>query len=619
MFRSFKKSMIGLLSVGLIFSSTVPVYAKSSHSNNAMFNFYSGKDQAEERYDNHTYEEQNNTPISNLVVDKENKTQRMIVILDKPLSSDKQKEILGNYGNYNKPLQSVFGFSAYIPEKNVETLLRNKSIKKIYVDSVVTTMGYSQPIPSHVASAPMVWEKKGNTGTGVGVAILDTGVYPHQDIKNLVAFKDFVNNKSQPYDDNGHGTHVAGLISGNGGLSDGHIKGMAPSSNIIGVKVLDSNEKGYISNVIAGIDWVIQNKDKYNIKVMNLSLGTTYSGSSDPMIEAVEKANKEGITVVVAGGNNGTSGKVTSPAVSPTAIAVGSTNSNYTLNPSDDTPSSFTVLPQNVNGVKKPEIFAPGTDVTSLLSLEGTRARDDRGNIIEGYYYKMSGTSMSAPLVSGLAALVYAQNPNLTPNQVKEKIVTNGLSVSGLNTLNAAKVFGLNPEWPEEEIKQPSIVIPQKEENKEEEFTLPELEELSGKKEEKEKPTIPVNENTGKEVFDTIDYSNEEDTLSDFVTPENSNSATESSASNEEVVKTEATIPNVKPYIVNNGYPFVKDTYSKKNILEDLAKNSTKYKNEQEIVYEYENVKDIVMLFNLINRSFTRQDFLYFEQRMQKN
>lgn len=616
--KYFKTYIAGILTIGLVFTSTVPAYATSSHNKDALFNFHSGKDEAEERYEAYTEEEQATTPISNLIVDKEANTQRMIVVTNKPLSAADHKKILGEYGTYNKPMESIFGFSAYIPEKNIEILLRNDLIENIYIDSVVTTMGYYQPSPVEVTSAPVVWEANKNTGSGVGVAVLDTGIYPHKDISYLVAFKDFVNNKTTPYDDNGHGTHVAGLISGNGSLSGNQYQGVAPKANLIGVKVLDSNEKGYISNVISGIDWVIQNKDRYNIKVMNLSLGTTYSGSSDPLIEAVEKANGEGITVIVAGGNTGYNGKVTSPAASAKAIAVGSMDSNYTVNPNDDKPSSFTVLPQTINGVKKPEIFAPGTDSISLLSLEGTRVNSDRGNVIEGYYYKMSGTSMAAPVVSGVAALLYSQNPSLSPEQVKSKIVSNGLSVSGLNTLNAAKAFGLTPEWKEETSNSvpatPTVPVP----NEEDEFILPELEELSGKKESIEKTPSLASEEVSEEVFDIVDYFTEEDVVEvDY--PQETTAENKVSASKSEVEKETAVIPDVNPYIVNNGYPFVKETYEKRNILDDLAKESSDYKNEVEVLNEYERVKDIVMLFNLINRSFTRQDFLYFEQRMQND
>lgn len=615
--KHMKKYIAGIISVGLIFSTTSPVYATSSHGSDALFNFHSGKDEAEERLDSYTVEEQASGPISKLIVDKEAKTRRMIVLTKKPLSVADHKKILGNHGTYNKPMESVFGFSAYIPEKHIETLLRNDLIKNIYTDSIVTTMGYYQPLPSNVVSAPIVWEANKNTGNGVGVAVLDTGVYPHKDIQNLVAFKDFVNNKSNPYDDNGHGTHVAGLVSGNGSLSEGHYKGVAPKANIIGVKVLDSSEKGYISNVISGIDWVIQNKDRYNIKVMNLSLGATYSGSSDPLIEAVEKADREGITVIVAGGNTGNTGKITSPAASTKAIAVGSMDSNYTVTPYDDKPSSFTVLPQTVNGTKKPEIFAPGTDSISLISLEGKRVNEDSGNVIEGYYYKMSGTSMAAPVVSGVAALLYSQNPSLSPDQVKNKIVSNGLSIGGLNTLNAAKVFGLSPSWKEESAKPiPSSPTPiiLKEGNGD--FVLPELEELSGKKKETEKTSPPASKEAVEEEFVIEDYFTKEE-INLKKDSEEKNPSNEVSASKSVAEKETATIPKVNPYIINNGYPFVKETYEKRNILEDLAEESNDYKNKKEILSEHENIKDIVMLFNLINRSFTRQDFLYFEQRMQ--
>lgn len=604
----------------LLFSSYSPAYAKSSHSVDAMFQFSSSRSETKETYNSYSTEQRNDAPISTTIEDKNNKTQRMIVVTKKPISSAKQKELLGGHGTYNRPLNSVFGFSAYIPEKNVETLLRNEEIVDIYIDSVVTTLGYEQPTPSNVVSAPQVWEDKGIQGSGIGVAVLDTGVYEHKDLYNIVAFKDFVHAKTQPYDDNGHGTHVAGLVAGNGTMSNGQIKGTAPRVDIVGVKVLDSAERGYISDVISGIDWVIQNKEKYNIKVMNLSLGTEYSGGNDPLINAVEKATSEGILVVVAGGNNGYNGKVTSPAVSPKVLSVGSTNSKGTLTPTDDIAASFSVMPQQINGTVKPEIFAPGVDVVSLLSPEGRRAFNDRGNIVDGWYYKTSGTSMSTPVVSGSAALLFAQNPNLSPEQVKSKIVSNGLQVNGLNVLNTAKVFGLSPEWKESKAVDTPVVLPKPTEPTP---TAPTPVEEDKAPIVNPEPSTPVQETTPstKEPIGAIQPNDtpavEEDNknTSPF-TEEVPTDKTNSFAVGEQE-KVDATIPDVNPYVINDGYPFVKETYEKRNILEDLVKNSDQYKNEEEVKYEYENVQDIVMLFNLINRSFTRQDFLYFEQRMQ--
>ena len=116
----------------------------------------------------------------------------------------------------------------------------------------------------------------------IGVAVLDTGIYRHIDFDNrIIAFKDFINNKNIPYDDSGHGTHVSGIIAGSGKASNGRFKGIAPMSQIISVKVLDSYGNGKIGSVIDGANWIINNKDIYNIKVANISFGTTTNSNVD--------------------------------------------------------------------------------------------------------------------------------------------------------------------------------------------------------------------------------------------------------------------------------------------------------------------------------------------------
>ena len=121
----------------------------------------------------------------------------------------------------------------------------------------------------------------------IGVAVLDTGIYKHIDFGNrIIAFKDFINNRAFPYDDSGHGTHVSGIIAGDGYASHGRFKGIAPMSQIISVKVLDSNGNGNIENVIKGTKWIINNKDIYNIKIVNISFGTTHNPSSGTSMSA---------------------------------------------------------------------------------------------------------------------------------------------------------------------------------------------------------------------------------------------------------------------------------------------------------------------------------------------
>lgn len=608
-----------MLVAGLIVSSVHPVAASGRHTSNTLFDFHSGQSESEKSYDAKSNKQKTEAPISTTINAGNTTVKRMIVKTKKPLSSAKQKALLGKHGTYNRSLASVNAFSAYIPTKNVSILMRDSNIDKIYVDSVVTSMGYPQPNPSSTVSAPTVWEKFGVKGSGVGVAVLDTGIYPHKDLKSVVAFKDMVNGKTSPYDDNGHGTHVSGIIAGNGFMSEGKYVGTAPQVDIVSVKVLDSNEKGYISNVIGGIDWVISNKDKYNIKVMNLSLGTAYSGETDPLIEAVEKASKAGIFVVVAAGNNGYGGKVTSPAVAPSVVAVGSTSSNRTITPYDDVISSFSVKPQIVNGRNKPEIFAPGEDIVSLLAPEGSRSLSDRGSIVDGWYYKTSGTSMSAPVVSAGAAMLYASNPRLNPSQVKEKLMNSTVTVKGTEVLNVAKAFGVEPSFDEK----PSTTVPKAESPQ----TMPEFTSDSPKEESDLGQSEPVKENDTTSTFSPepvvpSDEVKKEDPPS-FQSGKDESGKDESSkdansfATTPEL-KTDASIPVVSPYQINNGYPFVEETYEKRNILDMLMKNSTLYKNEAEIKYSQESVQDVIRLFNLINRSFTKEDFLYFEQRMKK-
>ena len=161
----------------------------------------------------------------------------------------------------------------------------------------------------------------------IGVAVLDTGIYRHIDFDNrIIAFKDFINNRSIPYDDSGHGTHVSGIIAGSGKASNGRFKGIAPMSQIISVKVLDSYGNGRIGSVIDGTNWIINNKDLYNIRVANISFGTTPNNNIDientlNLIRHVENMWRNGIVVVAAAGNNGPAAKsITAPGTSQSVL-----------------------------------------------------------------------------------------------------------------------------------------------------------------------------------------------------------------------------------------------------------------------------------------------------------
>ncbi|MCS6955805.1 MAG: S8 family peptidase [Candidatus Calescibacterium sp.] len=282
-----------------------------------------------------------------------------------------------------------------------------------------------------------VW-KMGITGKDITVAVIDTGIYPHPDVKNrLIEFIDFVNNKNgveNAYDDNGHGTHCAGLVGGDGTKANGNYKGPAYEANLIGIKVLDKMGSGSLSNIVKSIYWCIENKDKYNIKVLSMSLGadSVIKEKDDILAKAVEDATKAGLIVVIAAGNSGPlSETVGTPGISQYAITVGAYDDKNTISTDDDTPAFFTSKgPTPVDKAKKPDISSPGVEVVSLRSPNSTI---DKSPVIHygDYYTLLSGTSMATPIVAGVVALILQANPNLSPQQVKQIIMETATPVKG--------------------------------------------------------------------------------------------------------------------------------------------------------------------------------------------
>lgn len=625
-----KRKIIQLLSVLMIVTMILPTniveasfffreqgsYLKNTpKTSEQLFNGLSKQDEAVKHFEQ-PKTDSGKQPISTTLISElpSKKAVRMIVETDKKLPVSKQKEIVKGVAEYGEPLTSTKGFTAYAKEEEIESILMNDEVAEVYVDKIVTGQGYTyKNLEFHGSES--LWNERGLNGEGVSIAVLDTGVSPHPDIaKNLIAFKDIVKGRESAYDDNGHGTHIAGLISGSGELSNGLYKGMNPHTKIVGVKVLDEYEKGYMSDVIAGIDWVVSNKDKYNIKVINLSLGADGTTGNEPLEKAVQRAHDAGILVVAASGN---SKKVLSPASYKNTLAVGSLNSLGTIDPMDDTVSSFSSKPTNISGERKPNIYAVGEDVVSTLSTTGKRASYDRLNIVDAYYYKMSGTSMAAPQVSAIAALIFAENPNMSSDEVFKKIEEEALQNGELKIAHAGTYFGQG-------YSKESVV----EEIDEEELNLPESdnsdEGLENSVEDPEQEV--VEEEVPDDEFDYPAYegSGEESKVDSEVEGKSSEvgffegNTKRDPALNKPTVSKPVDIPKVKPYEVNNAYPFVEETYNKTNVLEKYLSNGKLYENQKEMEVEYEKVNDIVKLYNIINRSFTKEDFLYFEDRMNK-
>lgn len=254
----------------------------------------------------------------------------------------------------------------------------------------------------------------GYTGKNIGIAVLDTGVTKHSDLnKRIVCFKDFVNDRPTPYDDNGHGTHVTGIIAGSGRMSRGKYMGVAPDSNIMMIKCLNQTGNGKAANALYGFQYILQNKDKYNIRIVNISVGATlksHDKENDLLIDGVEELWNHGLIVVVAAGNNGPAGgTITVPGCAKSVITVGASDDNSETKNGKGTMKNYSGRgPTNIC-VVKPEIVCPGTNIMSCnMGVVG--------------YSPKSGTSMATPVVTGVIALLLEKYPDLTNKEVKRKL-----------------------------------------------------------------------------------------------------------------------------------------------------------------------------------------------------
>jgi serine protease AprX len=227
----------------------------------------------------------------------------------------------------------------------------------------------------------------------------------------------------------GHGTHVAGIIGGNGSASSGTYKGVAPAANLINLKTSDAFGMTYESDVVAAMQWAYNNKAAYNIRVVNLSMNSTVAQSyhTSPLSAAVEILWFNGIVVVVSAGNNGTAAGPSTlypPANDPFVITVGASEDKGTASLTDDTLAVFSAYGTTGDGFAKPELVAPGRNIVAPLGGLLNFVFDTHPlHRVNDYYFRMSGTSMSAPVVTGAVALLLQDEPNLTPDQVKYRLM----------------------------------------------------------------------------------------------------------------------------------------------------------------------------------------------------
>lgn len=277
-------------------------------------------------------------------------------------------------------------------------------------------------------------------GQGIGVAVMDTGICGHMDFgeekSRILAFQDFINHREIMYDDNGHGTHVSGIIGGNGNASRGRYVGVAPKCNIISLKVLNQKGNGNVLDVLQGLKWILENREKYNIRIVNISVGTAKKelvSEDSVLVKGVNEVWDKGIVVVVAAGNNGPMPKsIGAPGISRKVITVGASDDNVPIMLSGSSMRDYSGRGPTSSCIKKPDIVAPGSNIVSCNLLNDNVNRGlsrnfgllggNRKELFQNRYTIKSGTSMATPIVSGAIALLLGEYPQMSNREVKVRL-----------------------------------------------------------------------------------------------------------------------------------------------------------------------------------------------------
>jgi serine protease AprX len=383
---------------------------------------------------------------------------------------DTSNEVRRQGGKVGRRLSVINGMVVELPNRVLRRLAHHPAVERIVWDRPLDSKMNRVAI---TVGARAVQARYGYTGAGIGVAVIDSGVTSwHNDLtyqgtsslvqtlngQRVAAFVDFVAGRTSPYDDFGHGTHVAGIIAGNGYDASRSRAGIAPDAHLVSLKVLDADGRGVISNVIAALDWAITNRAAYNIRVINLSVGAavTESYDTDPLAQAAKRAVDAGIVVVAAAGNLGKNslgepqyGAITAPGNSPWVLTVGAYSTQGTVTRKDDVMALYSSRgPTAIDYLAKPDLVAPGTGVVSLSEPTSLMYSTKSEYLLDGTqleatkpYLSLSGTSMAAPVVAGTVALMLQANPNMTPNLVKAVLQYTSQNYPGYDPLTQGTGF----------------------------------------------------------------------------------------------------------------------------------------------------------------------------------
>jgi len=349
-------------------------------------------------------------------------------------------------GTVTSQLHIINGVGALLSPQAYTALLAEPAVKQVSPNEAVEASkdsfhgNWGTPATDYpdLTGADLVWQE-GVSGNNIAVAVLDTGIAMHPGLlmdvwgrpRHIVAWVDMVGKRRTPHDQNGHGTHIAGAIANTQFGRDGEWNGMAPGIDLVGVRVLDDNGAGTYEKIIQGLQWVIEKKDRYNIRVVNLSLWANPTSAywADPLNVAVTRAWAEGLVVVTVAGNGGPDPMtVAVPGNNPYAITVGAFTDNYTVEDwSDDYITPFSASGPTLDGFVKPDLIAPGAHIVSTMFPGSYVVRQHAASWVFGTYFSRAGTSQAAAITSGAAALILARNPDLTPDEVKYRLTATAL------------------------------------------------------------------------------------------------------------------------------------------------------------------------------------------------
>ena len=360
--------------------------------------------------------------------------------------------VVGHGGTVISEFDIIGGFQAEMPIAAIRTLDFTDGADWISLDAPMTTSRRGgdeidasrlKTVYPFAAGAVSAWDE-GVTGEDVTVAVIDSGINKGLDFRGRLGVNRNFSEEKSAKDKGGHGTWVAGIIAGND--RDGRYVGIAPGADLLSVKVTGKDGSARVGDVIRALQWVVENKDRHNVRVINISLNSSIADSYllDPLSAAVEQAWFQGIVVVVSAGNLGAREFAVdhAPANDPYVITVGAFDDRGTADRADDVLAGWSSRGVTVDGYAKPEVTAPGVGITSTSGGKGTYlAIEFPDKIVDRDYIRLSGTSASAAVMAGMVALMLAEDPSLTPDEVKFRLIATATPLTG-SYAPAADAFG---------------------------------------------------------------------------------------------------------------------------------------------------------------------------------